>query len=115
MPPGWPEGLSDQIVPNRTRVAGAGYQSILATQFGVPSFAGRTSATKSVTGSAAIRGAGHPHGSMGVVYGTSTTRRIAACAQDLQERFASKRRKCAILAEEAATWVRLENIPLSPG
>jgi serine/threonine protein kinase len=102
-----------QIVPNRTRVAGAGYQSILATQFGVPSFAGRTERYKigdRIGGQYEVL-AIH-HGSMGVVYGTFDHKeQLPRALKTLQERFASKPKMRDLFAEEAATWVRLEKHP----
>ena len=107
------EAYRTQIVPNRTRVAGAGYQSILATQFGAPSFAGRTERYKigdRIGGQYEVL-AIH-HGSMGVVYGTFDHKeQLPRALKTLQERFASKSMMRELFAEEAATWVRLEKHP----
>ena len=107
------EAYRTQIVPNRTRLAGAGYQSILATQLAAQPAAGPTERYKigdRIGGRYEVL-AIH-RGSMGVVYGTfDHQEQLPRALKTLQERFAAKPRMRDLFAEEAATWVRLEKHP----
>ena len=101
------------IEPTHTRLAGIGYQSLLATQLAMQPVAGPTERFKigdRIGGQYEVL-AIH-RGSMGVVYGTFDHReQLPRALKTLQERFASKPRMRDLFAEEAAIWVRLEKHP----
>ena len=107
------EAYRTQIVPNRTRLAGNGYQSILSTRLAAQPVAGPTEHYKigdRIGGRYEVL-AIH-RGSMGVVYGTFDHKeQLPRALKTLQERFASKPKMRDLFADEAATWVRLEKHP----
>ncbi len=107
------EAYRTQILPSRTRPAGIGYQSILATRLAAQSVAGPTESYNigdRIGGRYEVL-AIH-RGSMGVVYGTfDHNEQLPRALKTLQERFASTPIMRDLFAEEAATWVRLEKHP----
>lgn len=107
------EACRTQTKTDRTRLAGAGYQSTLATRLAAQPAAGPTERYKigdRIGGRYEVL-AVH-RGSMGVVYGTFDQKeQLPRALKTLQERFASKPGMRNLFADEAATWVRLEKHP----